>query len=74
MEVIDSVLFSQLIMDFEACLEKIVKQLQLVGFPIERRHHCLERFSQLGSSVDLGNCGSAVDWWFGSFSVFLKIY
>ena len=39
MEVVDSVLFSQLNMDFEARLEKIFKQLEIFRFLIERGHH-----------------------------------
>ena len=42
MEVVDSVLFSQLIMDSEARLQKIFKQLELFGLPVERGHRCRE--------------------------------
>ena len=42
MEVVDSVIFSQLIMDFEARLEKIFKQLEVFRFPVERGHRCRE--------------------------------
>ena len=42
MEVIDSVLFSQLIMDFEGRLKEIFKQLELFRFPVERGHRCRE--------------------------------
>ena len=40
MEVIDSVHFSQLILDSETRLEKIIKQLELSRFPVERRYRC----------------------------------
>ena len=40
MEVIDSVLFSQVIMKFETRLEEIFKQLQLFKFAVERGHRC----------------------------------
>ena len=42
MEVVDSVLFSPLIMDFEARLKKIMKQLELFRFPVERGQRCPE--------------------------------
>ena len=51
MEVIDSVHFSQLIMDFEARLEKIFRQLQLFRFPVEGGHRCRERLCRFGNSV-----------------------
>ena len=53
MEVIDSVFFSQLILDFEARLEKIFKQLELFSFPVERGHRCRELFWQIGHSVNI---------------------
>ena len=40
MEVIDSVLLSQLIMIFETRLEQIFKQLELFSFPVEGGHRC----------------------------------
>ena len=46
MEVIDSVMFGQLIMNFEARLEKIFKQLKFFRFPVRCWHRCVS---------DLGN-------------------
>ena len=40
MEVIDSVLLSQLIMNFETRLLEIFKQLEVFRFPVERGHRC----------------------------------
>ena len=40
MELVDSVLFSQLIMNFETRLEKVFKQLELFRSPVERGHRC----------------------------------
>ena len=40
MEVVDSVLLRQLIMDFETRLEQVFKQLELFRFPVERGHRC----------------------------------
>ena len=40
MEVVDSVLFSQLIKNFEARLENIFKQFELSRFAVERGHRC----------------------------------
>ena len=54
MDVVDAVPFSPLILDFEARLEKISKQLKLRRFPFERGHRCRERFWQFGFSVHLG--------------------
>ena len=58
MEVVDFVLFSKLIMDFEARYEKIFKQLKLLRFPVERGHCCREQLWQLGNSVKIvmGTC------------------
>ena len=42
MEVVDSVILSQLIMNFEARFEEIFKQLKILRFPVERGHHCHE--------------------------------
>ena len=42
MEVVDSALFSQLVMNFEAGLEKIFKQLELFRFPVKRGKRCRE--------------------------------
>ena len=53
MEVVDSVLFSQLIMDFEARLEKIFKQLELFRFFVERGHRCRKRLWQFGKSPNI---------------------
>ena len=41
MEVVDSVLLGQLIMEFETRLEQVFKQLELFSFPVERGHRCL---------------------------------
>ena len=49
-EVVDSLIFSQLIMNFEARLEK---QLILLRFAVKRGHRSGERFSHLGNSVDI---------------------
>ena len=43
MEVVDSVIFSQLIMNFEARLEKIFEQLKLLRFPVELSHRRRQR-------------------------------
>ena len=53
MEVVDSVVVSQLIMDFEARLEKIFNQLELLRFSVERGHRCRERLWQIGNSADI---------------------
>ena len=53
MEVVETVMFSELIMSFEARLEKIFKQLKLLTFPVERGHRCCERFWQIGNSIDI---------------------
>ena len=53
MEVIDSVIFSQLIMVFEARLEKIFKQLELISSPVKCWQRCGKQFWQLGNSVDI---------------------
>ena len=44
MELIDSVFFSQLIMNFETHLENIFKQLELPGFSVEGWRRCGEQF------------------------------
>ena len=38
MELVDSVLLGQLIMNFETRLEQVFKQLELFRFPVERGH------------------------------------
>ena len=53
MEVVDSVLFSQLIMNFEAVWKKVFKRLELFRFPVERGHRCRERLWKFGNSVDI---------------------
>ena len=40
MEVIDSVIFGPLIVNFEARLEKVFKQLKFLRFPVKRGHRC----------------------------------
>ena len=51
MEVVHSVIFSQLNMKFEARLEKILKQLKLLRFPVKRGHRCAEWLWQYANSV-----------------------
>ena len=51
MEVVDSVIFSQLNANFETRLEKIFKQLNLLRFPVERGHRCRELLWQFEKSV-----------------------
>ena len=53
MEVVNSVLYSQLNMNFETRLEQIFKQLELFRFPVERGHRCRERLLQFGNSVNV---------------------
>ena len=53
MEVVDSVLLGQLIMNFETRLEKIFKQLELFRFPVERGHRCRKGLRQFGNSVNI---------------------
>ena len=53
MEVIDSVLFSQLIMNFETRWEKTFKQLELFRFPVERGHRCRKWLWQFGNSINI---------------------
>ena len=53
MEVVDSVIFSQLILNFEARLKKIFKQLKLLRFLVKRGHRCAKWLWQLGNSVDV---------------------
>ena len=53
MAVVDFVIFSQLILDFEARLEKIYKQLEIFRFAVERGHRCQERFWQFENSVNI---------------------
>ena len=43
-EIVDSVIFSELTMYFEARMETIFKQLNLLGFPVKSWHRCRERF------------------------------
>ena len=52
-EVVDSVIFSQLVMNFEARLEKLLKQPKLLRFPVERRHRCRGRPWQFRIAVDI---------------------
>ena len=52
-EVVDSVIFSQLIVNFEVHLEKVLKQLTLLRFPVKRGHRCGGRFWQFGSSFGI---------------------
>ena len=35
---VDSVIFTQLFVDFRVCLEKVFKQLKLLRFPVKRGH------------------------------------
>ena len=49
MEVVDSVLFRQMIMVLEAHLEKIIKQLELLRFPVERWHRFIVFVSDYGN-------------------------
>ena len=53
MELVNSVLLSQLIMNFETRLEQIFKQLELFRFPVERGHRCCKRLWQFGYSVNV---------------------
>ena len=53
MEVVNSLLLSQLIMNFETRLEQIFKQLELFRFPVERGHRCRKRLWQFGNSVNV---------------------
>ena len=53
MEVVISVLLSQLIMIFQTRLEQILKQLEIFRFPVERWHRCRKRLWQFGNSVDV---------------------
>ena len=53
MEVVDSILLSQLIIDFEAGLEEIFEQFEFFRFPVEREHRCRKSFWQFGNSVDI---------------------
>ena len=39
-ELIDSVIFGQLIMDFELCLKEVFKELKFLSFPVKREHRC----------------------------------
>ena len=51
MELFNSVLLSELIMNFETRLEQIFKQLELFRLPVERGHRCRQRLSQFGNPV-----------------------
>ena len=53
MEVVDSVIFSQLIVNFEARLEKITKYIKHLRFRVKCWHSYGERLWQLGNSVDI---------------------
>ena len=53
MEVANSVLLSQLIMNFETRLEQIFKQLKLFRLPVERGHRCRKRLCQFRNSVNV---------------------
>ena len=52
MEVLESVIFSQLFLNYEARLEKVLKQLKFRRLPVKRGHCCGERFWQFGDYVD----------------------
>ena len=47
MEVVKSILLKQLIMNIEARLEEIFKQLELFKFAVERGHSCESDFGNL---------------------------
>ena len=53
MEVIDSVIFSKLIVYFEVRLEKIFKQLKFLRYPVKCGHCCGNWLWQFGNSVDV---------------------
>ena len=52
-EVVDFVLFRQLIINFEARFEKIFRKLKLLRLPLERGHRFGERLWQFGNSVNI---------------------
>ena len=39
-EVVDFVIFSQPVVNFKSCLEKVFKQVKLLGFSVDRGHCC----------------------------------
>ena len=53
MEVVDSVTFSQLIVNFEVRLEKVLKQFKVLRFPVKRGHRFGKWLWQFGKSVDV---------------------
>ena len=53
MEVVNSVLLCQLILNFETRLEQIFKQLELFRFPVKRRHRCRKRLWQFGNPINV---------------------
>ena len=53
MEVTDSVIFGQLIVNFEARLEKLFKQLKFLRFPVKREHRCSEGFRHFRDFTDV---------------------
>ena len=52
MEVVDSVLLCQLIVNFETRLEQIFKELELFRFPVKRRHRCRKWLCQFGNPIN----------------------
>ena len=52
-EVVYFVFFCQLIVDFQTCLEKIIKQVEFFLFPIESGLFCFEGFGQFRGSADV---------------------
>ena len=57
-EMFDSVIFGQLIANFEDPSETIFKQLKLLSFPVKRWHRCGEWLLQLGNAINvvMKNC------------------
>ena len=53
MEVVDSVIFSQLIVQFKARLEKITKDIKRLRFSVKCWHRYWKRLWQLGNAVDI---------------------
>ena len=53
MEVIDSVIFGQLIVDIETCLKEVFKELKFLSFPVKCGQRCCLWLWQFGSSVDI---------------------
>ena len=50
-EVVNSVIFSQLVLNFEPLLEKVFDQFILLRFPVKRWHRCVEQLWQIGKSI-----------------------